>query len=126
MQEVEEICDDVTIMSEGSVSFHGSISDLRAMAPDPGHILATADDDRAAAMAARRPELSVTRGIDGLRVVGPEGAVASLVAELVGAGVHLHAFTPTETPLEALFFMLTDDAEHADAEHRHLMKESAR
>jgi ABC-2 type transport system ATP-binding protein len=126
MEEVEEICDNVTIMSKGSVSFHGSIADLRAMAPDPGHILATDSDDRAAAMAAQRPELSVARGEDGLRVVGPEGAVASLVADLVGNGVQLRAFTPTETPLEALFFMLTDDAEHADAEHRRLKTKVAR
>jgi ABC-2 type transport system ATP-binding protein len=126
MDEVEEICDNVTIMSKGSVAFHGSISDLRAMAPDPGHVLVTDSDDRAAAMAARRPELSVTRTESGLRVVGPEGAVATLVADLVGDGVRLRAFTPTETPLEALFFMLTDDAEHADTEHRHLMKGVAR
>jgi ABC-2 type transport system ATP-binding protein len=126
MEEVEEICDNVTIMSKGSVSFHGSIADLRAMAPDPGHFLSTDADDRAAAMAAERPELSVAHGEDGLRVVGPEGSVASLVADLVGEGVRLHAFTPTETPLEALFFMLTDDAEHADAEQRRLVAEVAR
>src|SRR4051812_23109466 len=71
MDEVEEICDNVTIMSKGLVSFHGSITDLRAMAPDPGHILVTDADDRAAAMAAQRSELAVTRGEDGMRVVGP-------------------------------------------------------
>jgi ABC-2 type transport system ATP-binding protein len=126
MEEVEEICDNVTIMTKGSVSFHGSIADLRAMAPDPGHVLVTDADDRVVAMAAQRPELSVTNGGNGLRVVGPKEAVATLVSDLVHAGVRLREFTPTETPLEALFFMLTDDAEHADAEHRHLMKEVAR
>ena len=40
MDEVEEICDNVTIMSRGTVAFHGTIDDLRAMAPDPGHLLA--------------------------------------------------------------------------------------
>ncbi|HRI98507.1 MAG TPA: ABC transporter ATP-binding protein, partial [Nocardioides sp.] len=36
MDEVEEICDNVTIMKRGAVAFHGTLTDLRAMAPDPG------------------------------------------------------------------------------------------
>jgi ABC-2 type transport system ATP-binding protein len=113
MDEVEEICDNVTIMSRGSVSFHGSIADLRAMAPDPGHVLRTTDDGRAEALAAGRGAITVTRSGDGLRVVGPDEQVSAYVGELVSAGVGLRAFTPTETPLEALFFMLTDDDAHA-------------
>jgi ABC-2 type transport system ATP-binding protein len=126
MDEVEEICDNVTIMSRGSVSFHGSIADLRAMAPDPGHLLHTSADETALAMAGKHPKVSVTRVEDALRATGPEQEVGDYVSDLVGAGLRLHAFTPTETPLEALFFMLTDDTAHADAEHRHLMKEGAR
>ena len=49
MDEVEEICDNVTIMRRGTVAFHGTIADLRAMAPDPGHLLGTTDDARALA-----------------------------------------------------------------------------
>src|SRR6478736_5657738 len=52
MEEVEEICDNVTIMKQGTVAFHGSIADLRAMAPDPGHLLDTADNARALSLAA--------------------------------------------------------------------------
>ena len=115
MEEVEEICDNVTIMSAGSVSFHGSIADLRAMAPDPGHLLRTSDDDAALVVAEQHPRVHVSRTEEALRVVGPEEAAAAYVAALVGAGVGLRAFTPTETPLEALFFMLTDDPEHAGA-----------
>src|SRR5204863_3414107 len=44
MDEVEEICDNVTIMRRGSVAFHGTIAQLRTMAPDPGHRLATTND----------------------------------------------------------------------------------
>ena len=33
MEEVEEICDNVTIMRQGSVAFHGTIDTLRALAP---------------------------------------------------------------------------------------------
>jgi len=112
MDEVEEICDNVTIVSRGSVSFHGSITDLRAMAPDPGHLLRTSADDTALAIAAQHPRLTVTRQDESLRIAGPDEAVAAYVADLVRADVQLRAFTPTETPLEALFFMLTDDPEH--------------
>ncbi|MGY2874138.1 ABC-2 type transport system ATP-binding protein [Marmoricola sp. URHA0025 HA25] len=120
MEEVEEICDNVTIMSRGRVSFHGSIADLRAMAPDPGHRLVTTADQAAVALAAEHPDVTVTRDADErLRVVGQEHEVSRYVAALVRAGIDLRAFSPTETPLEALFFMLTDDTEHADGGHRH-------
>jgi len=126
MEEVEEICDNVTIMSRGSVSFHGSVSDLRAMAPEPGHSLRTTADDQAAALAANHRGITVTADPDeGLRVVGQDHQVSAYVADIVRAGIDLLAFTPTETPLEALFFMLTDDPEHAGAAHRETLKEVA-
>ena len=51
MAEVEEICDNVTIMREGSVAFHGAIAELRAQAPEQGHRISTDDDERALAIA---------------------------------------------------------------------------
>jgi ABC-2 type transport system ATP-binding protein len=114
MEEVEEICDNVTIMKRGTVAFHGSIADLRSMAPDPGHLLDTADNARALEIAARHAAVSVTNDADpdlGARtliVSGPTDTVAAYVADVVGSGVRLRQFTPTQTPLEALFFMLTD------------------
>jgi ABC-2 type transport system ATP-binding protein len=110
MDEVEEICDNVTIMRRGSVAFHGTIADLRLMAPDPGHLLSTSDDDRAVTIAAQHPEVRVRTGDGSLVVHGAPGEVSAYVRSLVHADVDLIAFTPTETPLEALFFMLTDDA----------------
>jgi ABC-2 type transport system ATP-binding protein len=120
MDEVEEICDNVTIMSRGSVAFHGSITDLRAMAPDPGHLLST-DDDEAAQRIARDAHPGVSVGPDpdgGLVVTGPRAELSSYVADLVRADVGLLEYTPTETPLEALFFMLTDSRNEASAVRR--------
>jgi ABC-2 type transport system ATP-binding protein len=110
MDEVEEICDNVTIMRRGTVAFHGTIADLRAMAPDPGHVLRTTDDDRAVEVAAAHSGVRVEpdRVDGGLIATGPQHAVTSYVADLVRGDVGLLAFTPTRTPLEALFFMLTD------------------
>jgi ABC-2 type transport system ATP-binding protein len=115
MDEVEEICDNVTIMRRGSVAFHGTIADLRAMAPDPGHLLSTTDDPRAVEIARdRHVGLTVEPDPDGgLVVTGPRRRLSPYVADLVRSGVELLAFTPTETPLEALFFMLTDT--HSDS-----------
>jgi ABC-2 type transport system ATP-binding protein len=115
MDEVEEICDNVTIMNRGSVAFHGTIDDLRAMAPDPGHLLRTGDDREALAIGRNgHPRVLVEPGPDGgLVATGPEHELSAYVADLVRAGVPLRAFTPTRTPLEALFFMLTDDEREA-------------
>src|SRR5262249_29218192 len=52
MAEVEELCDNVTIMHTGRVRYHGSIARLRAQAPDPSHRLVTSDDDAARTLAA--------------------------------------------------------------------------
>ncbi|HEY1118061.1 MAG TPA: ABC transporter ATP-binding protein [Acidimicrobiales bacterium] len=110
MDEVEEICDNVTIMARGRVAFHGSIGELRAMAPDPGHLLSTSDDACAVALAlAHHPEVAVEPDPEGgLVALGSEERLSAYVADLVRADIRLHRFTPTQTPLEALFFMLTD------------------
>jgi ABC-2 type transport system ATP-binding protein len=108
MAEVEEICDNVTIMRTGAVAFHGGIAKLRSMAPEPGHLLETNDNPRAEILAANRHGLRVEPLDGALAVTGPESAIQSYISELVRQGIHLHTFTLTQTPLEALFFMLTD------------------
>ena len=110
MDEVEEICDNVTIMDRGSVAFHGTIDDLRAMAPEPGHLLRTGDDVQAIAIGRNlHPAVLVEPAPEGgLVATGPQQAMTAYVADLVRADVPLLAFTPTRTPLEELFFMLTD------------------
>jgi ABC-2 type transport system ATP-binding protein len=118
MDEVEEICDNVTILDRGSVAFHGTIAELRTMAPDPGYLLSTSDDGRALALAERHPTVSVTHDPDAALVVtGTQPNVSTYVAALVRADVDLRGFTATQTPLEALFFMLTDESRPTSA-HR--------
>src|SRR4051795_11119010 len=69
MDEVEEICDNVTIMRRGTVAFHGTIAQLRTMAPDPGYLLATTDNHRAVELATGNPAVAVTRDQDSGLVV---------------------------------------------------------
>jgi ABC-2 type transport system ATP-binding protein len=127
MEEVEEICDNVTIMTRGTVAFHGTIAELRAMAPDPGHVLATTDDARALLLAGAHPRISAARNPEAtLIVTGPPPEVSAYVGSLVSAGIGLLAFTPTRTPLEALFFMLTDDPHHQSLDRPAQLQDASR
>jgi ABC-2 type transport system ATP-binding protein len=109
MDEVEEICDNVTIMARGQVAYHGTIGQLRTMAPDPGYAVDTVDNNRALGIAARHTGIKVEPDPEAALVVtGPRPAVSAYVADLVSSDVELRAFVPTRTPLESLFFMLTD------------------
>jgi ABC-2 type transport system ATP-binding protein len=107
MAEVEEICDDVTIMRTGRVVYHGSIAALRERAPEQAHEIQTTDDDRTALLAAARG-LEVTRLDPGIAVRGPQPEIDALVAEVVADGIAMRHLARRETPLEALFFMLTE------------------
>ncbi|MFC4147256.1 ABC transporter ATP-binding protein [Micromonospora mangrovi] len=117
MAEVEQICDNVTIMKAGAVVHHGSIAALREQAPQQAHRITTTDDDRAADLARSRG-LEVDPVETGLAVRGPQKDVDALVADIVDAGIALRGLTRDETPLEALFFMLTESAPAATGAHR--------
>ncbi|MFG2949332.1 ABC transporter ATP-binding protein [Streptomyces adustus] len=112
MGEVEQICDDVTIMRSGTVAYHGSIAALREQAPAQAHRIATTDDTAAEALV-RACGLEVTRTDDGLAVRGPQEDIDALIVDIVKAGIALRALSLDETPLEALFFMLTEPAPDA-------------
>jgi ABC-2 type transport system ATP-binding protein len=107
MGEVEEICHDVTIMRTGRVVYHGSIAGLRARAPEQAHEISTTDDELTAKLATARG-LDVTRHDDGLAVRGPQAEIDALVSEVIAEGIALRGLGRRETPLEALFFMLTE------------------
>jgi ABC-2 type transport system ATP-binding protein len=127
MGEVEEICDNVTILNRGSVAFHGTIAQLRTMAPDPGYLLATTADERALSLATHHRSVEVTRDPEAALVVtGPRPEVSAYVASLVRADVDLLGFTATQTPLEALFFMLTDESRPTSAHRSEPIEEAVR
>jgi ABC-2 type transport system ATP-binding protein len=112
MGEVEEICDDVTIMRTGSVVYHGSIAELRTQAPAQAHRIATTDDIRAEALARAR-RLEVNRIGDALAVRGAQDEIDQLISDVVTAGIAVRGLSLDETPLESLFFMLTESSPDA-------------
>ena len=113
MDEVEEICDNVTIMRTGEVVYHGTITELREQAPQQAHQVGTSDDTLALAIATTVPGLEVVL-VDGtLHARGSQDLLDSWVSRIVGAGIALRSLTLDETPLEALFFMLTETSPSA-------------
>ncbi|MFF7598878.1 ABC transporter ATP-binding protein [Streptomyces mirabilis] len=114
MGEVEQICDDVTIMRTGTVAYHGSIATLREQAPAQAHRITTTDDDATEELAHGRG-LEVTRTGDGLAVHGSQEDIDALITDIVGAGIALRGLGLDKTPLESLFFMLTEPTPDAPA-----------
>jgi ABC-2 type transport system ATP-binding protein len=112
MAEVEQICDDVTIMRTGQVVYHGSIAALREQAPAQAHRVTTTDNERSTAVAVGLG-LDVTAADGALAVRGDHAHLDALIAALVAAGIGLRGLALSETPLEALFFMLTETAPDA-------------
>jgi ABC-2 type transport system ATP-binding protein len=99
-------------MRTGQVVYHGPITRLREQAPAQAHRLATTDDERTAALAAAHG-LHVTAADDGLAIRGDQPQLDALITDVVTAGIGLRSLALSETPLEALFFMLTESAPDA-------------
>jgi ABC-2 type transport system ATP-binding protein len=111
MLEVEEICDNVTIIRSGSVVFHGQISDLREQAPEQGHRIHTADDRKALALARDHRDVTVAAApAGGLTAYGPQARIDAYVAAVIAKGIALRGLSLEEAPLESLFFMLTESS----------------
>jgi len=108
MAEVEEICDNVTIMRSGAVMYHGTIATLREQAPDPALRMRTTDNARAIALAIHHPRLVAVEADGAVSVRGAQHDVDGYIVDVVGSGVALRELTHDETPLEELFFMLTE------------------
>ncbi|MCW2947397.1 MAG: putative transporter ATP-binding protein [Actinoallomurus sp.] len=116
MDEVEDLCDDITIMRSGRVVFDGSMEHLRAQAPDPAFRLSTNHDERALAVARGEPGIVVTLEGDGLLVHAQRERLDAYVIALGRADIAVRRLNLESSALKALFFRLTegDPAERAE------------
>ncbi|MGW6742431.1 ABC transporter ATP-binding protein [Streptomyces sp. NPDC055025] len=117
MDDLEELCSEVTILATGQVVFSGPLSKLAAENRELDYRLITSD-----AQAARRVAVE-TAGIlivhdaqprydaEALVVRALVPAVDELVVRLVEAGVALRELAPVVSPLEAAFLALTEQQE---------------
>jgi ABC-2 type transport system ATP-binding protein len=110
MAEVEQVCQDVTILSAGSVAYHGTLDALRDRAPAPAHHLRTSDDTAAGAAAQGRANIEVEPHPHGGLSVRAEAAdLDDYLLELAGSGVTVRALAQTSTSLEQLFLATTGE-----------------
>jgi ABC-2 type transport system ATP-binding protein len=108
MAQVEEVCDRVTVLHRGEVAFDGTLDRMRAAAPDPAWCLRTSDDRAALDMARGGGELEATaRAGGGLTVVAEQSALDGFVIDLALSGLAVRGLALDVTPLESLFFALT-------------------
>lgn len=109
MDEVEEICDNVTIMRTGRVVYHGSITQLRAQAPVPAHRLRTSDDPVATQIAGSDPAVEISAHPDGgLTLRAAPNELDAYIIRLGAAQVAVRSLHLDVAPLQSLFFMLTE------------------
>jgi ABC-2 type transport system ATP-binding protein len=115
MDEVEDLCDRVAIITRGRVVYEGALDELIASTAGR-YDLRTTDDGPAAVIARRAPGITdVLASARGLSLAGDERAVAALTLELAQAGIGLRALVPRTATLEELFFRLTEGAPAATA-----------
>jgi ABC-2 type transport system ATP-binding protein len=109
MNELEGVCDGVTVMKEGRSVWNGSMQRLREEAPAPAHRLSTSDDARAAEMAAALSAVDVVRGVEGLTIRADREALDAYVVALGRAGIAVRGLEFEMSSLESMFFALTGE-----------------
>jgi ABC-2 type transport system ATP-binding protein len=91
------------------VVYHGSITQLRAQAPDPAHHLRTSDDPAATEIAGAHPGVAISAHAEGgLTLRAPQDEVDGYVISLGTAKIAIRSLQLDVAPLESLFFMLTE------------------
>jgi ABC-2 type transport system ATP-binding protein len=108
MDEVEDLCDRVAIVTRGQVVYEGALDELIASTAGR-YDLRTTDDEAAAAIAYRWFGITnVATTSRGIEFAGDERAVAALTLELAQKGIGLLALVPRTATLEELFFRMTE------------------
>ena len=108
--EIESMCCSFTVLARGRVVWSGSAERLSAQAPASAYALATGDDELALAIGERDPGVRVGRSLAGGLEL--EIAAAQLDAYVLALGredVAVRRLELRRSPLESMFFALTDD-----------------
>ncbi|WP_031065741.1 ABC transporter ATP-binding protein [Streptomyces sp. NRRL WC-3742] len=114
MDDLEALCDEVTILATGRVRFSGPLGKLATDSHRLAHRLLTSDPRAARRVAAGTSGVTVLeesgawRGAEALVVRATAPAVEELVRALVRADVRVREVAPVTSPLEAAYLALTD------------------
>ncbi len=108
--ELERVCDAYTFMRAGRIVWHGSADALAAQAPTSAFALQTSDDERALTLAAGYPGVDAGRDGGGrLTVTIAEEELDGFVLALGAGGVAVRRLELLVSPLESMFFALTEE-----------------
>ncbi len=108
LNEVEQVCDSVGILSKGRLIATGAVRELIGRRDRVR--LRTTDDGRAAALVGRLDWVdSVVAAGDGLVVGAPTERAADLSEALAGAGIYVAELTALDASLEEYFLEVTGD-----------------
>ncbi|MFC6704967.1 ABC transporter ATP-binding protein [Flexivirga alba] len=118
MDDVEALCDEVTILMSGRVAFTGPLAKLAAENDSLDYRLVTSDPASARRIAAATHGIHLRGADEGmaadpaptrpLLLAAATPALDELVSRLARGGVAVRELTPVLSPLEAAFLTLTD------------------
>ena len=111
--QVDDLCDDVTVLDRGGVVFSGSAERLRAETPPPDWLLRT-DNDLAALELATATGLDLQSCGDALRVVADQVGLGRYLIALSEEGVTVRSLEQADSPLEALLLTLNHAGKTTD------------
>ena len=121
MDDLEELCSEVTILATGRVTFSGPLDKLAGENRELDYRLMTSDNDAARRVAAQTDGITVVDdagGVpnrEGLVVRAPVPALDQLVPRLVQASIAVRELAPVVSPLETAFLALTERQESTQA-----------
>jgi ABC-2 type transport system ATP-binding protein len=110
IEEIESVCDGFSVLSRGRVVWDGTADRMLAEAPPSAYRMTTSDDARALALAEGRQGIRAERssGGGGLALEADDGALDPFVLALGHAGVAIRRLELSMSPLQSMFFALTD------------------
>ena len=108
LDEIEQVCTDVAVMSHGRLVTQGTVESLRA-GTRPRLVVVTPDGETAAALLTRLGASDVTRTPDGVEADPAPLEPDEICAALVRADVRIRSFTLARPSLEDAFVALTGE-----------------
>ncbi|MGH3244832.1 MAG: ATP-binding cassette domain-containing protein, partial [Trebonia sp.] len=121
MDDLEELCSEVTILAAGRVTFSGPLDKLAGENRELDYRLMTSDNDAARQVAAETDGITVVddaenvpnRDVLVVRALVP--ALDQLVPRLVQANLAVRELAPVVSPLETAFLALTERQESTES-----------
>jgi ABC-2 type transport system ATP-binding protein len=109
--ELEKVCDAYAVLQHGRVVWTGTVRELEAQAPPSAYALATSDDQPVLELAAETAGVRAGRSPRGELAIGvQEGCLDRFVLSLGDARIAIRRLELLVSPLESMFFALTEDS----------------